>query len=172
MFLILLFKLLTQFPFVSFLSLSLYPLSAPFLNPLSSPSPPSLLSLLINPPKIKTSIYYILFTNGTSFCILFHTMTYLFFLIMQSISLKKTKFLCLSSNLSYPEDLKKQWLPFSILTLLPFLISPSLSSIPSCSSDQFSVLLDKHFMFHSVSLLSQAPLARGSRALPSVLLLL
>ena len=42
MFLILLFKLLTQLPFVSFL------LSAPFLNPLSSPSPPSLLSLLIN----------------------------------------------------------------------------------------------------------------------------
>ena len=41
MFLILLFKLLTQFPFV-------YPLSAPFLNLLSSPSPPSLLSLLIN----------------------------------------------------------------------------------------------------------------------------
>ena len=83
--------------------------------------------------------------------------------------LEKTKFLCLSSNLSCPEDLKKQWLPFSILSLLPFLISPSLSSIPSCSSDQFSVLLNKHFMFHSVSLLSQAPLARWSRALPSVL---
>ena len=31
--------------------------------------------------------------------------------------------------------------PFLILSLLPFLISPSLSSIPSCSSDQFSVLL-------------------------------
>ena len=44
MFLILLFKLLTQLP----LSLYLYPLSAPFLNPLSSPSSPSLLSLLIN----------------------------------------------------------------------------------------------------------------------------
>ena len=29
-------------------SLYLYPLSAPFLNPLSSPSPPCLLSLLIN----------------------------------------------------------------------------------------------------------------------------
>ena len=43
MFLILLYKLLTQFPFVSFLS-SL----CSFLNPLSSPSPPSLLSLLIN----------------------------------------------------------------------------------------------------------------------------
>ena len=40
MFLILLFKLLTQFPFVSFLY-NLYPLSAPFLNPLSSPSPPT-----------------------------------------------------------------------------------------------------------------------------------
>ena len=59
-------------------SLYLYPLSAPFLNPLSSPSPPYLLSLLI-PPKIKTSIYYILFTNGTYFCILLHTMTLSFF---------------------------------------------------------------------------------------------
>ena len=75
----------------------------------------------------------------------------------------------LSSNLSYPEDLKKQWLhcrvgssslrpsfssnylftsfsipsllPFSILSLLPFLITPNLSTIPSCLSDQFSVLL-------------------------------
>ena len=63
-------------------------------------------------------------------------------------------------NTLNPEDLKKQWLPFSILSLLPFLISPSLSSIPSCSFDQFSVLR-KHFMFHSVSLLSQAPLVRG-----------
>ena len=42
MFLILLFKLLTQLPFVSFL------FSLLLLNPLSSPSPPSLLSLLIN----------------------------------------------------------------------------------------------------------------------------
>ena len=133
MFLILLFKLLTPF-----LSSYLYPLSAPFLNPLSSPSPPSLLSVLC-PPKIKTSICYILFTNGTYFCILFHTMT--FFFNNAFYKLKQTKFLCLSSNLSYPEDLKKQWLPFSILSLLPFLISPSLSSIPSCSSDQFSVLL-------------------------------
>ena len=32
-------------------------------------------------------------------------------------------------------------LPFSIFSLLPFLISPSLSTIPSFSSDQFSVLL-------------------------------
>ena len=42
MFLILLFKLSTQLPCLFSL------LSAPFLNPLSSPSPPSLLSLLIN----------------------------------------------------------------------------------------------------------------------------
>ena len=120
MFLILLFKLLTQFPFVSFLSISILS-----LLPFSTSSPPSLLSLLC-PPKIETSIYYILFTNGTYFCILFHTMTYLFFNAFYE--LEKTKFLCLSSNLSYPEDLKKQWLPFSILSLLPFLISPSLSS--------------------------------------------
>ena len=138
MFLILLLKLLNS---ISFCLFSLFSLSAPFLNPLSSPSPPSFLFLLIIlcPPKIKTSIYYILFTNGTYFCILFHTMTSFF--NNAFYKLEKTKFLCLSSNLSYPEDLKKQWLPFSILSLLPFLISPSLSSIPSCSSDQFSVLL-------------------------------
>ena len=117
-FLILLFKLLTQFPFVSFLSISILS-----LLPFSTSSPPSLLSLLC-PPKIETSIYYILFTNGTYFCILFHTMTDLFF----NNAFEKNKFLCLSSNLSYPEDLKKQRLPFSILSLLPFLISPSLSS--------------------------------------------
>ena len=57
--------------------------------------------------------------------------------------------------------------PFLILPLLPFLLSPSLSSIPSCSSDQFSVLLRQTLQ---VSLFSQAPLARGSRTLPSVLL--
>ena len=59
--------------------------------------------------------------------------------------------------------------PFLILSLLPFLISPSLSSIPSCSSDQFSVLLRQTLMFHSVCLFSRVPLVRGSRALPSVL---
>ena len=141
MFLILLLKLLTQFLFVSFPLCSLSQSSLFSLSTIPSPSPPSLLSLLIIlcPPKIKTSIYYILFTNGTYFCILFHTMT--FFFNNAFYKLEKTKFLCLSSNLSYPEDLKKQWLPFSILSLLPFLISPSLSSIPSCSSDQYSVLL-------------------------------
>ena len=46
-FLILLFKLLTQFPFVCFLSISILSL-LPFLNSLSSPPPPSLFSLLIN----------------------------------------------------------------------------------------------------------------------------
>ena len=76
--------------------------------------------------------------------IILHTVSHhdiSFFFNNAFYKLEKTKFLCLSSNLSYPEDLKKQWLPFSILSLLPFLISPSLSSIPSCSSDQFSVLL-------------------------------
>ena len=140
MYLILLFKLLTQFLFVSFLSISILSL-LPFsiLSLLPHHHPFFLFRSILCPPKIKTSIYYILFTNG-----FLHTVSHhdIFFLIMHSISLKKTKFLCLSSNLSYPEDLKKQWLPFSILSLLPFLISPSLSStIPSCFSDQFSVLL-------------------------------
>ena len=58
-------------------------------------------------------------------------------------------------------------LPFSILSLLPFLISPSLSSIPSCSSDQFSVFL--RFTTCFIQLLNQAPLACGSNALTSVL---
>ena len=135
MFLILLFKLLT--PFLSVSILSLLPFS--ILSLLSLHHPFFLFWSILCPPKIKTSIYYILFTNGTYFCILFHTMT--FFFNNAFYKLKQTKFLCLSSNLSYPEDLKKQWLPFSILSLLPFLISPSLSSFPSCSSDQFSVLL-------------------------------
>ena len=38
-------------------SLYLYPLSAPFLNPLSSPSPPSLLSLLINSLRLQISLH-------------------------------------------------------------------------------------------------------------------
>ena len=129
MFLILLLKLLTQFPFVSFLSISI--------------SQSSLFSLSTIPSFSSDQFFVLLrylLHNGTYFCILFHTMTYLFF-NNAFYKLEKTKFLCLSSNLSYPEDLKKQWLPFSILSLLPFLISPSLSSIPSCSSDQFSVLL-------------------------------
>ena len=134
-FLIFLFKLLS--PFLSISILSLLPFSILSLLPLHHPF--FLFWSILCPPKIQTSIYYILFTNGTYFCILFHTMT--FFFNNAFYNLKQTKFLCLSSNLSYPEDLKKQWLPFSILSLLPFLISPSLSSIPSCSSDQFSVLL-------------------------------
>ena len=40
-------QIVNSVPFCPF-SLYLYPLSAPFLNPLSSPFPPSLLSLLIN----------------------------------------------------------------------------------------------------------------------------
>ena len=129
MFLILLFKLLTQF---SFLSISISQSSLFSLSTIPSFSSDQFFVLLRKD--------FNLLHNGTYFCILFHTMTYLF-LNNAFYKLEKTKFLCLSSNLSYSEDLKKQWLPFSILSLLPFLISPSLSSIPSCSSDKFSVLL-------------------------------
>ena len=115
MFLILLFKLLT--PFLSISILSLLPFSILSLLPLHHPF--FLFWSILCPPKIKTSY----------FSILFHTMT--FFFNNAFYKLKQTKFWCLSSNLSYPEDLKKQWLHFSILSLLPFLISPSLSSIPS-----------------------------------------
>ena len=167
MFLILLFKLLTQFPFVSFLSifiLSLLPFSVLSLLPLHHPF--FLFWSILCPPKIKTSIYYILFTNGTYFCIPFHTMTSSFF-NNAFYKLEKTKFWCLSSNLSNPEDLKKQWLPFSILFLLP-------SSFPLASPPSLLALLINslsfHFMFNSVSLLSQVPLACGSRALQRVLL--
>ena len=131
-FLILLFKLLTQFPFVSFLSISISQSSLFSLSTIPSFSSDQFFVLLRQRLQFITQWY--------NFCILFHNMTYLF-LNNAFYKLEKTKFLCLSSNLSYPEDLKKQWLPFSILSLLPFLISPSLSSIPSCSSDQFSVLL-------------------------------
>ena len=79
MFLILLFKLLTQFPFVSFLTIS-------FLSLRPLPHPFFLFSSILCLPKIKTSNFITLcYTNGTFFCILFHTMT--FFLKMHSISL-------------------------------------------------------------------------------------
>ena len=79
-------------------------------------------------------------------------------------SLRPSSSNCLFVSFSIPS-----LLPFSILSLLPFLISPSLSTIPSCFLIN-CLSEDKHFMFHSVSLLSQAPLARGSCALSSVLL--
>ena len=132
-------QLLTQFPFVSFLSISILSLSQSSLFSLSTIPSFSSDQFFALPPKIKTSIFM-------TFC---SPMAHIFafcshhdiFLNNAFYKLVKSKFLYLSSNLSYPEDLKKQWLPFSILSLLPFLISPSLSTIPSCSSDQFSVLL-------------------------------
>ena len=132
MFLILLFKLLTQFPFVSFLSISI--LSLLPLSFLSLHHSFFLFWSILCPPKITTSMYYILFTNGTYFCILFHTMTYLFF-NNAFYKLEKTKFWCLSSpNLTYPEDLKKQWLPFSSSLF-------SLSSFPLASLTSLLALL-------------------------------
>ena len=86
MFLILLFKLL--YPFLSISILFLLPFSILSFLPLHHPF--FLFWSILCPPKIKTSIYYILFTNGTYFCILFHTMT--FFLIVHSISLNKPNF--------------------------------------------------------------------------------
>ena len=140
MFLILLFKLLTQFPFVSF-SLS--------LSSLCSLSQSSLFSLSTI-PSFSSDLFFVLLDKDFNLLhsvnqwhIFLHTVSHydISFFNNAFYMLEKTTFLCLSSNLSYPEDLKKQRLPFSILSLLPFLIPPSLSSIPSCSSDQFSVIL-------------------------------
>ena len=72
-------QIVNSVPFCYF-SLCLYPLSAPL------PHPFFLLWSILCLPKIKTSsVITFCFTNGTFFCILFHTMTY--FLIMLSISL-------------------------------------------------------------------------------------
>ena len=140
MFVILLFKLLTQFTFVSFLSISTSSLCSLTQSSLFSLSTiPSFSSDNSLSSKDKD---FNLLHSVHQWHIFLHTVSHHdIFFNNAFYKLEKTKFLCLSSNLSYPEDLKKQWLPFSILSLLPFLISPSLSSIPSCSSDQFSVLL-------------------------------
>ena len=140
MFLILLLKLLTQFPFVSFLSLailSLLPFSILALLPLHHPF--FLFWSILCPPKIKTSIYYILFNNGTYFCILFHTITYLFFK-MHSISLKKPNFYAWSptchtlrtwrnnGSLSQPSLLSLSSFPLASLPSLLALLINFLSS--------------------------------------------
>ena len=184
-------QIVNSIPFCLFsLYLFLLPFSIFSLLPL--PHPFFLFWSILCLPKIKTSNFITFcFTNGTFFCILFHTMT---FFNNAFYKLVKTKFWCMSSNLSCPEDLKKHWLhrrvgsrnsnkgwslrpsfssnyllvSFSILSLLLFLISPSLSTIPSCFLIN-CLSKDKHFMLHSVNLLSQAPLARWSCALPSVL---
>ena len=144
-------QIVNSVPFSHISILSLLPFSILSLLPLHHP----FFWLILCLPKIKTSNFItIRFTNGTYFCILFHT-TYFFNNTIYK--LVKTKFWCLRSNLSYPEDLK-QWLHhragsrkflggegslrpsfssnclfvsffFSILSLLPFLISPTLSTI-------------------------------------------
>ena len=92
-------QIVNSVPFCLF-SLYLYPLSAPFLNRLSSLSPPSLLSLLIILclPKIKSSNFITLcFTNGTFFL---HSVSHHdIFLIMHSISLSLRPSNCLSLSL-------------------------------------------------------------------------
>ena len=72
--------------YLYFSILSLLPLHHPFF----------LFRSILCPPKIKTTIYYTM----AHFCILFHTMTYLFF-NNAFYKLEKTILLCLSSNLSY-----------------------------------------------------------------------
>ena len=62
-------------------SFYLYPLSAPFsiLSLLPLHHPFFLFRSILCPPKVKTSSFITFcFTNGTYFCILFHTMTYFF----------------------------------------------------------------------------------------------
>ena len=72
-----------------------------YLYPLPSPSPPSLLSLLINPLHSVSPMAHILHSVSHHDIFFFNNALY---------KLVKTKFWCLSSNLSYPEELKKQWL--------------------------------------------------------------
>ena len=134
MFLILLFKLLTQFPFVSFLSisiLSLLPFSILSLLPLHHPF--FLFWSILCPPKIKTSIYYILFTNGTYFCILFHTMTYLFF-NNAFYKLEKNQMFMLEFQLVIPWGLEETMAPF--LKVLFWSILCPLSAWVLCSTER------------------------------------
>ena len=165
MFLILLFKLLTH-PFVSFLSISILSL-LPFLNPLSSLSllplhhPFFLFWSILCPPKIKTSIYYILFTNGTYFAFCFT----LWHFNNAFYKLEIKQILMLELQLVIPWGLEETMDSFLIPSLLPFFISPSLSSIPWSS-----LCPPKTNTSCFIRLFSQAPLAHGSLALPSVLL--
>ena len=96
---------------------------------------------------------------------------HIFFLIMHSISLKKPNFYAWAPT-CYTLRTWRNNGSLSQSSLFPLSSFP-LASLPSLLALLINSLssLDKHFMFHSVSLiLSQAPLARGSRALPSVLL--
>ena len=94
---------------------------------------------------------------------------HIYFLIMHSISLKKPNFYSWAPTC----HTLRTWRSNGSLSQSSLF---SLSSFPLASLPSLLALLinslsswDKHFMFHSVSLLSQAPLASGSRALPSVL---
>ena len=115
-------SIVNSIPFC-FFSLYLYLLPFSILSLLSLHHPFFLFWSILCPSKIKTSIYYILFTNGTFFCILFTPWHF----NNAFYKLEKNQILMLELQLVIPWGLEETMAPVLILTFSSF----PLASLPS-----------------------------------------